>query len=143
MARGSVGRSEASWGTSQITMYAKIGEQKRSEVVAKFILEGEKAVRTKDGRCILVVLNQICIDLEPTLFDALLKDFYIDQVIDVFSLETLVDIGKWCLRTSTDKLRFTLIRLLRDCCNLLCMHTPTEDSRCARNNVVGCARQVP
>ena len=67
MARGSVGRSEASWGTSHITMHAKIGEQKRLEVAAKFVLEGEKAVRTKDGRRILEVLNQICIDFEPTL----------------------------------------------------------------------------
>ena len=36
-----MGRLEAGWRIIQITMYANIGEHKRSEVAATFILEGE------------------------------------------------------------------------------------------------------
>ena len=40
-AKGDLGRLQASWLESQITMHATLGDERRSEVSAKFLLEGE------------------------------------------------------------------------------------------------------
>ena len=40
-ATGDLGRLEASWETVQITMYAQIFDESRSEVAAPFVCDGE------------------------------------------------------------------------------------------------------
>ena len=40
-ATGDAGRLDSSWSTIQITMYAKVGDERSSEVAVKFVLEGE------------------------------------------------------------------------------------------------------
>ena len=52
-------------------MYAKIGGQRMSEVAAKFVLEGEGTANENFTVC-PQILNQICTELFPVLFDALL-----------------------------------------------------------------------
>ena len=62
---------------TQITLYATIGEQRRSEVAAQFVLEGEG--RANEGCTVLSgVLNQMYTDFDPTLFDALFEIFLVE-----------------------------------------------------------------
>ena len=71
--KGHVERSQASWEPFiQITMCAKLGEERRSEIAAKFVLEDEGHVN--DGWTIVPgVLSQMCTEFHDTLFNALLK----------------------------------------------------------------------
>ena len=57
----------------QITMYANVGDARRSEVAAKFVLEGEG--HANEGSTLAAgVLHQMCTDFDDTLFSALVKD---------------------------------------------------------------------
>ena len=70
-AKGDVGIFEPCWGTIQITMHAKLGGKKRSEVAATIVLEGEG--RAKEGWTVRPsVSSLICSHIDPTLFEALL-----------------------------------------------------------------------
>ena len=55
-AKGDVERLDPSWGTIQAAMYAEVGDQRKSELSAKFVLEGEG--RTNEGWTVC----QICSD---------------------------------------------------------------------------------
>ena len=73
-AKGDVGRLEHSWDKIRITMHAKSGEPKRSEVAAKIVLEGKG--RANEGWTMhRGVFSQICADCDPVFFEALLKDY--------------------------------------------------------------------
>ena len=71
--KGYVERSQASWEPFiQITMCAKLGEERRSEIAAKFVLDFEGHV--KEGWTIVPGdLSQMCTEFHDTLFNALLK----------------------------------------------------------------------
>ena len=57
-------------GRLQITMYAQIGELRRTEAAARFVLEGEG--RADDEWTVFpTILNHMCEDVEPVLFDTL------------------------------------------------------------------------
>ena len=68
-----MGTLEANCGTIQITMYAKISSQRRSEVAAGFVSEGES--RANEGWTMFpIVLSQIFADVDRVLFDSFLKE---------------------------------------------------------------------
>ena len=50
-----------------MTMYARIGEQRKSEVAANFVLEGQGLANEGWTLC-SGVLRQTCTDVEPMLF---------------------------------------------------------------------------
>ena len=54
-------------------MYAKKGEQRRSEVAATFDLEGEGRANGEWTLC-SGVKRQICADADPVIFDLFLKE---------------------------------------------------------------------
>ena len=61
-------------GTIQVTMYAKIGEQRQSEVAVMLVLEGE-GISIGGWTVFPWILNQICTRFDAVLLDTLVKDF--------------------------------------------------------------------
>ena len=69
-AKGYVERLEPSWTTIQVTMYAKIGDQRKSEVAGDFVLGGEG--RSNEGWTVSSgIVNQICTDCGVVVFATL------------------------------------------------------------------------
>ena len=70
LAQGNVKRLDPSWQTIQVTVFANTGDQRKSEVAAKFVRQGEG--RANEGWTVyLGILSQICTHFDEVLFGTL------------------------------------------------------------------------